>query len=377
MQQISPEMRRTVTQPWRGLFGLALTVGYVLTMTSIFETQFFLGFYTLIIMSMVPVLVMVCMGWGGQYPVTEGLPQPWRGLLLTGFVVLLGTLICFAVKNFLSGGAAQPFTNLYLIGTVIVVFFLILAFGLWPFDKLSVSVRGWFTLILAFLLMWFFLKLFNFSFLSFPTGVNPSPVDPVPFYAEGGPLQAFAAMAPKGPVPWESAISFLVWMFVFLFVFVNLGMWPFSKSAKMMKQPLFGFVLTITCAVLALIAFFIGTISLKIEPLSLLLWGVCWVFGVLMLMTMFQMWPGRIFKQPTWGFVNILLAIFIGIVAYHGYKSFAIWHFGETMVYPNNIFILAGMMLGITFPAWAAYSDLFDFWPLPPTPPPPEAPPTQ
>ena len=373
MSDLAPRARWTVTQPWRGIFGLAVTVCYVLVMTSIFEVQFFLGFYTLLIMSMVPILVVLSLGWGGKYPSTDGLPQPWRGIFLTGFVVLLGTLVCMAVRSFLSGGVAQPFTNIYLISTVLLTFFLILAFGMWPFDRFSFGVKGWFTLILTFLLMWFLLKLYNFSVLSFPTGVNPSPVKPVPFYVEGGPFQQFAAIAPKGPFRWECAITFFFWMVVFLFAFVNLGMWPFNKSPKLMKQPLFGIVLTLVCAILAWIAFSIAVNSLKIEPLTFLLSGVCWVFGVLMLMTLFQMWPGRALKQPAWGCVNNLLAIGIGIVAYYPYRAFAVWHFGKGMVYPNDIFILADMMLGITFPAWVAYTDLWDFWPLPPTPAPPSS----
>jgi hypothetical protein len=371
MDDLAPKARWTITQPWRGIFGLVVTISYVLVITSIFEVQFFLSFYTLLIMSMVPILVMMCLGWGGKYPSTEGLPQPWRGILLTGFVVLLGTLVCMAVRTFLSGGVAQPFANIYLISTVLTTFFLILAFGMWPFGKLSFGVKGWFTLILAFLLMWFLLKLYDFSLLSFPTGVNPSPVKPVPFYAEGGPFQQFAALAPRGPFLWEYAITFYFWMLVFLFAFANLGMWPFNKSPKLMKQPLFGIVLTLVCAIFAWIAFSIAVNWLKIEPLTFLLSGICWAFGVLMIMTLLQMWPGRVLKQPAWGCVNILLAIGIGIVAYYPYKAFAVWHFGKAMVYPNDIFILANMMLGITFPAWVAYTDLWDFWPLPPTPAPP------
>jgi hypothetical protein len=371
MEQSTPT-KWTVNQPWRGLFGVAVTVAYVFTITSIFKPEFFLGFYTLFIMSMVPILVVVGMGWGGQYPLTTGIPQPWRGFFLSGFVVLLGTLVCYALRAFASNGVAQPFINLYVISTVIVTFFLILAFGMWPFDKLPLGAKGWFTLILAFVVMWIAFKLFNFSHLSFPTGENPSAVAPVPFYAKGGPLEPFAALAPKGPFIWESAIAFLFWMFVGLFVFTNLGMWPFCLSKTLMKQPLFGIILTLTTIVFAIIAFLIGVRALKIEPLKFLLVGVCWVYGVLMIMTMFQMWPGRGLKQPGWGFVNIVLAIGVGIVAYYAYLAYANWHFGKAMAYPNNIFIMANMMLGITFPAWAAYSDLFDFWPLPPTPKPPE-----
>lgn len=139
MSDLAPRARWAVTQPWRGIFGLAVTVCYVLVMTSIFEVQFFLGFYTLLIMSMVPILVVLSLGWGGKYPSTDGLAQPWRGILLTGFVVLLGALVCMAVRSFLSSGVAQPFTNIYLISTVLLTFF---SFSLLECGLLTGSLLG-------------------------------------------------------------------------------------------------------------------------------------------------------------------------------------------------------------------------------------------
>lgn len=372
MEQSSPTTGWSVNQPWRGLIGTAVVLAYVLVMTSLFDAQYFNGFYTLLIMAMVPVLVMVGMGWKAQYPPTLGLGQPWRGLLLVGFIVILGTLVAFGAKNFLANGVAQPFIILYLISTVITTFFLIIAFGMWPYNKLSAGLGGWLTLITAFVVTWVLFKLFNFSLLSFPSGTNPSLVAPVAFYGPGGPLAAFSGLAPHGPVPWELAIACWLWALAFLFMFINLGMWPLCKAPGLMRQPVFGFVLTASCLVLALIATYIGVVAFSMEPLMFMLLGVCWLFGVLVIMTMFQMWPGRLFKQPVWGVVNILLAAGLAALAYFAYRAFAIWHFGDAMhKYPIDIFTLATMMLGVTFPALAAYSDFFDFWPLPPTPAPP------
>jgi len=376
MDQLTPTARWTITQPWRGLFGVAVTVGYAFLITSIFDLKTFNGYFTLLIMSFVPILVMVGMGWRrGTYPPTEGLQQPWRGMLLTGFVVLIGVIASYVILNFLSRGAAQPFTNLYAITVVITTFFLVIAFGLWPFNKLSLGASGWLTLLLAYVLMWYLFKLFNFDLLSFPTGEYLSPVKAVPFYTQGGPLAPFADIAPSGFFRWECAIAFYFWMLIFLFVFAALDMWPLHKSPGIMKQPVLGIVLVIICGLLSGIAWGIGVSALKIEPLKFMLYGVCFLYGLLMMMAMFQMWPGRALPAPGAGFVNILIAIVIGIIAYYAYKAFAVWHFGDAALkYPNNVFVLANMMLGLTFPAWACYGDLWDFWPLPPTPPPPDSP---
>ncbi len=150
MDELTPTARWTITQPWRGLFGVAVTVGYAFLMTTIFDLKTFNGYFTLLIMSFVPILVMVGMGWQrGTYPSTEGLQQPWRGMLLTSFVVLIGVIASYVILNFLSRGAAQPFTNVYAITVVIPTFFLIIAFGLWPFNKLSLGASGWLRCILA------------------------------------------------------------------------------------------------------------------------------------------------------------------------------------------------------------------------------------
>ena len=150
MDKLTPTARWTKTQPWRGLFGVAVTVGYTFLITAIFDLKAFNGFFTLLIMSFVPILVMVGMGWQrGTYPPSEGLQQPWRGMLLTGFVVLIGIIASYFILNFLSRGVAQPFTNVYSITVVITTFFLVIAFGLWPFGKLTLGSRGWLTLLLA------------------------------------------------------------------------------------------------------------------------------------------------------------------------------------------------------------------------------------
>ena len=211
--------------------------------------------------------------------------------------------------------------------------------------------------------------------MSFPAGEYHSSVEAVPFYAKGGPLESFGDIAPSGIFRWECALTFYFWMLVYIFIFAALDMWPLNKAPRIMKQPVLGIVLVIICVVLAIISYLIGVNGLKIEPLNFLLVGVCFLFGLLMMLVMFQMWPGRAISNPGGGFVNIIIAIIIGIIAYYAYKAFAMWHFGaEGLKYPNNIFVLANMMLGLTFPAWACYGDLWDFWPLPPTPAPPEAP---
>jgi hypothetical protein len=354
MDGLTPTARWTITQPWRGIFGLIITLGSSMIITSIFNLQTYLGTFTTFIMSNVPILALIGAGWQAQYPSTEGLPQPWKGFLLTAFSVLVGSLACFLLVNFFANGAATPFIHVQAINTVITTFFLVIAFGMWPFQKWSLPGRGFWTLILSY---------------AAPTG-------PVPFYAKGGPLAAFAAIAPAGAFAWENALVFYFCALVFLFCFLALGFWPFNKWPSVMKQPTMGIVVTVTCLVLGTILYLIGVQALGIEPLKYLLCNVSFLFGLLMFIFMFQMWPGRNIKSPVGcGLLNIVLSIIVAVIAYLALGAWCVSHFGaDAMKYPFDIFAIANLMLGLTFPAWAAYSALWDFWPLPPTPPPPAPP---
>jgi hypothetical protein len=346
--KIVPTAKWTLTQPWRGLLALVITISIALVITTMFKMETFMGIFTLFAISMVPIEVVMGLGWGNNYPPTGDLSQPWRGLALIGFI----SVVCLT-------------------------FWAVIAFGMWPFQNLSLPAKGFLTLICVFLIMWLGLKLFDFSMMAYPTGVNPAPEGSVPFYAKGGPLEAFAGIAPSGPFGWESALAFWFWQLLFLFAFVMLDMWPFNKVPALMKQPLMGITLFVVCGVLAGIAFIIGVGSMKIEPIRFLINGVCSLFGLLMIITMFQMWPGRTLKSVAGGFLNIGLGIIIAIIGFYVIQAFCNWHFGPAMKYPFNLMAIANVMLAITFPIWAAFSGFFDYWPLPPTPPPPETPETE
>ena len=77
MEGVEPTAGWTITQPWRGLFGVAVTLGIAFTITASFDMQTYLGFFTTILMSNVPILLVLTMGLQGKYPSTEGLPRPW------------------------------------------------------------------------------------------------------------------------------------------------------------------------------------------------------------------------------------------------------------------------------------------------------------
>ena len=360
----------TVVQPWRGLFGLFVTIGLAFLITSIFDIQTFNGVFTFFTIALVPMEAVMGLVWGGQYPPTGDLHQAFRGLVFTLLLLMIGTIYGFVFLNFKAAGVVQPFVAVALILSVIVIFFHILLWGTFPWHNMQPPAKGFLTLVTAAVLGgWGLSSLLNFDFLSYPAGVKPSTVAAVALYAPGGPLSSFSHLAPHGPAPWESFLSFALVAMIPLWILVLLHMWPFTKSAALMKQPTMGIVGTLLCCLLGYALYFAGTGIMNIEPLKLMIIAISYIFGMLMFLLIFQEWPGRGVKGPLGGVVNAVCGIPAGMLAYYGFLAFCNSHFGpKAMVYPNNMFAMGGLMLGVIFPLWVLYTGFWDFWPLSPMP---------
>ena len=369
-QEVSQAASWTTKQPGRGIFTVGVTMAIALLISTIFEMDTFIGIFTVFAVSMVPIEVIMGLGWGNVYPQTGDVPQPWRGILRMLFMAIIGTLTGFLVLKWIGNGVAQPLTNVYIIATTVLTFWAVLAFQMWPFQNMSPPARGFLTLISCFVIIWFAMGLIDFRMLSYPTGVNPSPMPPVPFYEKGGPLAIFEAIAPKGPIGWEIALAFWIWMLIFLWVFIMLNMWPFCKIPSLMKQPVLGITLVAVCAALGYMATFLGVVVMKIEPIRFMLDGISFLFGALLIIVCFEMWPGRNLTGLAGGFLNIALSIILAIIGFYGIEAFCQWQFGAAMKYPANWMAMANVMLSVTFPIWAAYTGFLECWPLPSMPAP-------
>jgi hypothetical protein len=358
-------------QPWRGLFGLVVTLVVALGITAAFEMGSFQGLISVWAMSIIPILAVISFAWGNRFP-AEKLENPWRGLALLSFAFIIGTFALLMATRFVGGRAISAILVTFIIISIITTFFLVIAFDCWPFHKLSLPGRGLLTFVLAYLVAYLIFRLISFSdfMRGFPLGLPRLTMPPMPgpiaFAAHGGPLAILMQANPGGPIAWESALAFCFWMFVFLFCFVHLGFWPFSKVKG---QPLMGILVVISCFILALASYAVGVWVMGLERIYFLVAGVFYAFGMLLLLLLFQTWPGRVWKQPAGGFVNLLVAVPIAIIAFYGYRAFASMNFGAVnMVYPENYFAIAYMVLALTFPCWVVYAGFFDFWPLPPMP---------
>jgi len=264
----------------------------------------------------------------------------------------------------------SPILSICIIWTVATTMFWAIAFGSWPFHKMSLPAKGFLTLLGSYLVVMAGFRLLNFNEI----GVG----------AAGGyvPFLPGLGINPGGPISWDAGTCFFFMMVAFMFVFLALGFWPMSKFKSLMSQPALGISVFIGCFALAFVSYAIMVWGLDLDPVRSMLYFICFAFGLLGILFMFQAWPGRMWSQPVGGFVNLILAVIIGIVAFYLVRMFCGMIFGPEffvadpntgllMLGPFGWFAIATVCLGLTFPAWAIYGPAWDFWPLPPTPPPP------
>jgi hypothetical protein len=375
-----PTASWTVTQPWRGVFGMLVCLGIALGISFAWyqDLHNFIGIMGNWAMCMVPIEVVIGVTWAGRFP-ADKFEQPWRGVALTGLMFFIGTLAFIWLTYIVgAGNSGLPILAVFIIMSVILTMFWCIAFGNWPFHKMSLPVRGLLTLMGVYLVLMAGFRLFNFN------EIGVGELGRIPFVTADSwvGLEHFVGVNPGGPIAWDAGVTFFFLMIVFMFAFLTLGFWPITRFKSLCSQPIMGIVVFISCFALALISYAITAWGMDLEPMRVMVYFVCFAFGMLGIIFMFQMWPGRMWSQPVGGFVNLLLAVVLAIIAFFAIRAFCQMVFGPglftldtgtgyLMGGPFGFMAMATVMLGLTFPAWAIYSPAWDFWPLPPTPGPP------
>jgi len=357
----------TLAQPWRGIFGLAVCFAVVLGITSAFpDMDAFLGLMMVWAVACVSPEVVMGLVWRGTWP-AEKVENPWRGIALTAMMFILGTLALWWTTQFVGGGEITPILQHYLIMTVVITLFLVVAFQAWPFaGRFSMPAAGFMVLATTYLVLLAIFRLWDFDAAPYSFGATP-----------------LAGIAPRGPFHPDSAVTFGVMTAFFLFVFVMLDMWPLTKFPSLMKQPMLGLTIVAACIVLSIISWAIMRWWIDMLPYEVLIkLPIVGLFGIFIVLPMFQTWPGRKWAQPTKGFVNLLFAAVLAIVMFFAVRALGsmftgVPFTGADAAYPVNYLWMATFMLGLVFPAMFVYGPFFDFWPLPPTPPPPGPPEAQ
>jgi hypothetical protein len=345
-------------QPAVGIVASILVVAASIWVSVALRPDVFLTWVNLLLVSMVPIQIVISLVWHGKQPEALGrLPQPVRGLAFLLLTVAVGVLVAVVSNRTIGGGLTPPtpFVNMFVILSVLVTIWLIIPLQCWPFTSIlgkQPVVMGFTLLAAAYALTWIiFSTLFNFAFLQ-----------QAPFYLD--------ALDPHGSFNAWYPLTCGLCSVATILSLVLLDFWPISILARNVpafgRQPLFGIASGALIVVVFATVWQIFVVQLGMDMVQLLVKAVSMIFGVFILLVMFEGAPFLRLPQPWRGLVLIGAAALLAVCMNTLYRYFAVDHLALPGGAPGYVLELwlATSMLAITFPLMVFYASFFDYWPL-------------
>ena len=281
--------------------------------------------------------------------------QPVKGALLTLLTLIVGAVVAVAYF-FIAGGGVRPISPMLMMCTivsVVVTFWAAIMFGGWPFTTLLKNpVEAGFAMLLAVLRR----EPRCSSGCSSTTSSCAAR------------RSTSSLLDPHGLFNANLALVFYITAIGIMFLMLHFDLWPLTKSAAMMKQPVLGLVWTAICLALGGIVFYIGVFAMAMDPLQFMVRvPIPFIFGTIIVLNMLQGSLFAKFAQPLKGILSAVAAAVIGTGLALLYGALAPSLSGELAPGPpGNDFErwLASALLGVTFPFLIFYAEFFEFWPL-------------
>ncbi len=342
-------------QPLLGIAATALIMIISLAFISLFDFASFSGWISTFLLAIIPMEIVIGVTWGLKEP--RGIAersQPVRGVLYFLLTLFAGAVVTLAHWTGV-GQAMSPPTPMYtqcMIASVVIMFWLAIMWGGWPFSlfiKSSLGV-GIALMVACYAINYIFFRVFfNFDFL------------------KGAPVYV-AAQDPHGPFNGWSCLVFYVTCITVMFVSLCFDLWPFTKFPAMMKQPMLGIVWTVVCLVVGSLSIYIGVDIFKMDQVDFMVEvPIPFLFGTIFMLNMLQGSVFAKFTQPIKGVWNFIAAAVLGNAFALMYRALAPSVSGKleagAPAYQTEIW-LASALLSVTFPFLVAYADFFTMWPL-------------
>jgi hypothetical protein len=352
-----------VTQPALGLLASAIVMAIALGFVSLFDFGTFAGWVSFVMLGLIPMQVVIVVLWGANPSFARAWRQPLKGILLT-LLTVAATIVFSPLAHFVVGEGVSPpgpIPTHYVIIVVPTTFWLAIIWGGWPFTSAIKNPLGAGAAVLAasYLVTYgVFRVFFNYDFL------QGAPVD--------------LASAPHGMYNAVSALVFYVTALAVMFLVLCFDLWPFTRVAAVMRQPVLGVVWTVVVLAGAALAMIVGVESMGVDPMAFLT-GVTapFIFGSIIVLNMLQNALFAKMTQPLKGVMNAMAAAVIGLMLAHFYVSLSPRVTGLLASgppgYEREIW-LANSLLGVTFPFMIFHAAFFGYWPLPVRPPQAEPP---
>jgi hypothetical protein len=341
-----------VRQPFLGLVATALIVAVSLLYLSFFDFATFAGPIAFFMLCLIPAQIVLVV-LAPNPPFAAKLSQPVRGVVLILATVAAALVVAPLALRLTGEGISPPgpIPSHFAVIVVPTTFFLAIAFGGWPFSRQTKNggAVAFMTLITAYALTYGLFRLFfDYDFL------------------QGTP--AYLASAPRGMFNGVMALVFYVTALAGMFVLLHFDLWPFTRSAAVMKQPVLGALwLTVSLAIGALVMT-VTTGQMALDPMYVLTRITApFIFGTIIVLNMLQNSLFAAVAQPLKGIANLAAASVIGVGLAQVYGLLSPIVVGPLPSgapgYEYEIW-LVNALLSVTFPFLIYYAAFLNYWPL-------------
>jgi hypothetical protein len=353
-----------VRQPLLGVVASAVVIAIALGFIALFDFPSFVGSVSFFMLGLIPMQIVMVVLWGANPSFASSLRQPIKGIVLTLVAVVVAIVVMPVALSLVGEGVRPPgpIPSHYAVIVVPTTFYLAIMFGGWPFTSVLKNplVAGLALLIAAYAITYGAFRLFfNYDFM------------------QGAPV--YLASAPHGLFNAVVALVFDVTALAVMFLMLCFDLWPLTRAAALMKQPVLGLVwLAIACAGAALVMW-ITLDVIGMDPMIVLTRVTAPViFGAIIVLNMLQNSLFERMPQPLKGVLTAVAAIVVGVGLANLYGALAPTIAGMPLPsgapgYEYEIW-LVNALLSVTFPFLVFYAACFGYWPLAPVTAAPQAP---
>jgi hypothetical protein len=341
-------------QPFIGILATAMMIALSLAIVWQFDLVTLTSWTAWLFMCATPALVLICVSWGGNPAFAARLDQPVKGLVLLVLTCAAGAVVAPATFFLVGDGVSPPGPVLviFAILTVIVMFWLTIMFGGWPFNRVVKSELGAGLLLLA--------ACYGISYLLFRVFFDFGFLRGAPIYVE--------AMDPGGMFSAHGALVFAATATGVLFLLLHFDLWPLVTVPLLRRQPWLGLGWMALALSVGGAAMYLGVAVMGMDPLVFMARvPIPFIFGTIVVLNMLQNSLFAGLAQPLGGVCNAALAAVVGALLAALYGTLAPSITGTLASgAPSHDFErwLASALLGVTFPLLVLFAEFFGMWPL-------------
>jgi hypothetical protein len=181
----------------------------------------------------------------------------------------------------------------------------------------------------------------------------------------------YLASAPHGLFNGVVALVFDVTVLAVMFLVLCFDLWPLTRSATLMKQPVLGLLWLAIAVAGAAVVMWVTLDVIGMDPMVVLTRVTAPViFGSIIVLNMLQNSLFESKAQPLKGVLNAVAAVAIGVALANLYGAVAPSIAGMPLPsgapgYEYEIW-LVNALLSVTFPFLVFYAACFGYWPLAP-----------